>query len=155
MNACKRSKPTERRHACATSVIALVVAGVAATVTSPGLVGAQGNNVPPYPGDGITVLIPVSSNQPEPDPGPPTDMLVFTGRSLGTVNVAGCSTGEFPIQRAVLVDPDGGRASRNLEVVNITVLPQIPPGTRLRSFAFQTICSAGGVLYKRHTAVVE
>jgi len=143
--------PGRRKNRVSLSIglLVLTLAGFAVIVSSTSGARAQ------QPGEAISVLIPAAGNQPEPDPGPPTDMLVITGRSLGTVNVAGCGAGEHPLQMAILVDPDGGRASRRVEVININQGTPIPPGTRLLNFDFQTDCTIGGEAYKRYTAVVD
>lgn len=106
------------------------------------------------PGDPVSVLIPASGNQPEPDPGPPTDKLIYTGGRVTTVDAAGCQVGSFPLQNGVLVDPAAGRGGRIEGVITLTG-DAVPPGTKLKTFNFVTDCTAGGIAYKRYTAVVE
>ena len=118
------------------------------------LVSQPSNAGPPLPsGTSVTLFLDTSGNVPEPDPGPPTDMLVFTGGRTFLIAIPECFEARLPLQNAVLVDADGPRSSRLVSA--IVVGDPIPSGTRVTGFAPGVTCTSGGITYKKYTGTVE
>ena len=109
------------------------------------------------PGTPLTVYPEAGGNQPEPDPGPPTDKLVFTGGRTYQIELLGCTTKPLPLQNAVLVDADGPRTSRTVSVMtnHVGTSEPIPAGTRLAGITSAGSCASGGVVYREYSATVE
>ena len=119
------------------------------------LMSQPSNAAGPLPsGTAVVVLLDTSGNLPEPYPGPPTDMLVFTGGRTFLTELPGCHEGQLPLRSAVLVDAGGPRSSR---LVNVFVLgpDPIPPGTRVTGFVPGITCISGGIVYRKYTGTVE
>jgi hypothetical protein len=104
-------------------------------------------------GDTVVFLIAHSFPQPTP-PARPSDVLIFTGRSLGTLDTTGCLAGEHPVYQAILVDRDAARASRRIEVVVLSH-QEVSPGTRVNSLIAQSSCVSGGTTYNRYEGTVD
>ena len=136
-------------HSRHSSLSPLLIAITAACVF------AQTSSAQPFPpGTAVTLFLDASGNLPEPDPGPPTDMLVFTGGRTFVIEIPGCSIYPMPLQNAVLVDSDGGRSSRMVSVIVETVEP-VPPGTRLSGFVNAGPCTSGGIPCRKYAATVK
>ena len=106
-------------------------------------------------GTSVVVFLDTSGNLPEPDPGPPTDMMVFTGGRSFLAQLPGCSDTPLALQDAVLIDRDGPRASRHAKVFLAPGQDAVPAGTRLKNFASGIACLSDGIVYKKYTGVVE
>ena len=91
--------------------MAILLLGLVIAVIGTLLSDRPSNAAGPLPsGTFVEVYIDASGNQPDPDPGPPTDMLVFTGGPTDSTVLLGCE--EVAVrQDAILVDRDGGRSS--------------------------------------------
>jgi len=110
-------------------------------------------------GTEVTIFIEADSNQPEPDPGPPTDILVFTGGRSYSIELLGCSDQFLALQQAILVDADGPRSSRAVSVavppIAAAAATVVPAGTRLEEFRASGGCTSGGISYRRYIAKVQ
>ncbi len=137
-----------RKHV---AVVAVVIVSLAAVlVLRLHLAGAE-----PLPsGTVVTLFLPTNGNLPEPDPGPPTDKLVFTGGKVVESSLPGCSDSAMPLQNAVLVDPGSQRSGRIISVF-ISIADSVPPGTRLTGFNGSGNCISDGVTYRKYTATAE
>ena len=112
------------------------------------------------PGTPVTVYLEAAGNQPEPDPGPPTDKLVFTGGRTFSIELPGCTDTSLPLRNAVLVDANGPRSSRTVSAIariepSGTEVVAIPPGTRLIQFLSAGSCTSGGIAYRKYISIVE
>jgi len=132
------------------SIAVLGAVSVALSITS----SLSATPPPLASGTSIVVFLDTSGNLPEPDPGPPADMLLFTGGRTFLASVPGCSDHPLPLQDAVLVDADGPRSSRQVKVL-IDGPDAIPPGTRVKGFAPGIACLSDGIVYKKYTGTVE
>jgi hypothetical protein len=90
------------------------------------------------------------------------DMVIFTGRSSGTIDATGCGGGEHHVQQVMIIDPGGGRATRTR--VESIVLSQETPvrnGTRLTNLALvppgsvTPSCAIGSTGYDKYSGTVE
>lgn len=111
-------------------------------------------------GDTVQFLIPTASIQPEPEVGPKTDKLLYTGGSVTTSVGTGCATtGSYPIQNAILVDPGAGRSGRIVGIITTFQTgggsEALNPGTTIVNIAFLVDCSIGADTYKKYTGTVE
>lgn len=97
----------------------------------------------PQPGDKVVFVIPANSAI-----NTSVDKVLYIGRSPGGVVAGDCSADDTPrpLQQAVVVDPDGGGASRLGDLLTISVngsprTIQIPNGTRLKGLVRLPDCS--------------
>ena len=134
-------------HRAANWVLASVVGCGVLGGSSSTLIGQQR-------GDTIVFLVHASDPQPAP-PARPNDALLYTGRTIGFVDATGCEGGSFPLQRAVLVDRDATGAPLNLEVITISHVDPVAPGTRVRLLSFVRDCFIGGVPYNVYQGTAD
>ena len=138
--------------------LAACVERPATTVAGPSF-DISSNPVASLPsGTTVTFFLATAGNLPDPDPGPPTDVLVFTGRPTFLTTLPECNPDQLLVQDAVLVDAAGGGSSQKLSVFQDTTYGQgqlIPPGTRLLRFQVGDNCTSGGLGYRKYTASVE
>lgn len=86
--------------------------------------------------------------------GPEGDIIVFSGRSQGTVNVADCDLDrEGPLQSAVVIDPGEHRASRIREIIATSQDTPVRPGTRIGNL--QVLGQCAGTVYTKFQGLVE
>lgn len=75
------------------------------------------------------------------------DLVIFTGRSVGLINVEGCGfSPEGHIQSATIVDPGDNRATRLTNEI-VLVLPidtSAAAGTRVGNLSYVTSCDGPG-----------
>ena len=134
--------------------VAILVSGV--LVSSPSNAGQRLES-----GTSVILFLEASGNQPEPDPGPPTDMLIFTGGRTFSIELHGCSETSLPVQNAVLVDANGPRSSRTVSAFVMPVFVSgglffgLPSGTRLTGFQPAGSCISGGIRYRKYSTTVE
>lgn len=114
----------------------------------------QLNAAPLAAGTSVVVFLSTEGNLPEPDPGPPTDKLIFTGKKVIDTPLPGCSDSNMPLQNAVLVDPGTTRGGRIISVFVVSA-DSVPPGTRIGGFGQGVTCTSDGVTYKKFTGIVE
>ena len=134
-------------------IVAITLSGI---LVSPASKAGQ----PLESGTVVVFFLEASGNQPEPDPGPPTDMLLFTGGRIFSIELPGCSDILLSLHNAVLVDVNGPRSSRTVSVIAFPVpvageAVPIPPGTRLTSSNAAGGCISDGISYRKYYAVVE
>jgi hypothetical protein len=136
-----------------------IAALIGTLIGLPSNVPAQEAAGPLPSGTGVIVWLEASVNQPEPDLGPPTDMLVFTGGPTFLVDLDCFDEPEYR-QNAVLVDVNGRRSSRAVSViaqhahVEGEAVP-VTPGTRVTNFIPAGGCNSGGITYRKYVGTVE
>jgi hypothetical protein len=133
----------------ASSVLFVLILGIAVTPT-------QGQHLPD-PGVEVEFVVPNGS---EITAGTEGDIVIFTGRSQGTVDIGDCANGGF-LQTATVVDPGDGRATRLSYIVLthwsdrmwIKEAPPAPAGTRVGNLVHLGSCAS--TAYNRYRGVVQ
>ena len=85
------------------------------------------------------------------------DMVVFTGKSQGTVHPGSCGdpTIDNHVYQTVFVDPGAGRAARLTTVVVTSHPDGVAPGTRLVNLQLLNQCALGGANYTKYRSIVR
>lgn len=81
------------------------------------------------------------------------DVVVFTGRSQGTVAVGDCAAGDRHLQPAVIIDPGDGRATRVKDVIPTSQETPVRSGTRVGNLQPLGPCNNGQ--YQKFQGTVE
>ncbi len=136
-----------RKIGIAVSAI-LVVAALAA-------IGSFAWSAPLPSGTAVVVFLPTSGDVPQ-TLAEPKDQIVFIGGKVVDTDLPGCiSTGSFPLQNVVLVDPGSARSGRITGAVVGSQTEPIPPGTRVTELGTGVPCTSEGIDYLKFAGVTE
>src|SRR5438067_1890147 len=131
------------------SVVAVAVAvgagivAVAVSTLAPRAVFAQTN---------VTFLVPINIQVIPAGGTDPGDVLVFTGKPIGTMTLDACGGGtSSPVQDGVVVDQGGGRATRLTHVIVTSQTTPLAPGTKVTDLAAGGACHTNGADYGIYT----
>lgn len=84
------------------------------------------------------------------------DILVFIGKAASTENIGNCaSTGTYPVQTAVVIDPGAGQRATRIAGIIPTQVSDIPNGTKLGALASTGTCAIDGVIYVKFRGTVQ
>ena len=77
------------------------------------------------------------------------DVLIFTGRAIGTMETGTCgSTSSGPVHNAIVIDPgSGGRPTFDLTVIVVSQSDPVNPGTKLTDLHVVGGCEISGGPY--------
>jgi len=88
--------------------------------------------------------------------GSPTEMLLFIGGRAATVDASTCRGGtQQPLQKAIILDPQGRQGAKTVLVITTSQLEPVPPGTRLFAVSLDTACTVGSEPYFRYRETVQ
>lgn len=91
-------------------------------------------------------------------PGPEADIVLFTGKSIGTTVAGACDidgTAQRHLQAVTVVDPGAGRAGRRFEVIVLGREEAVRPGTRLTNLTVVSNCQNSDGHFVRVRGFVE
>lgn len=83
------------------------------------------------------------------------EVLVFTGRPLGTTDPGNCSAASLHVQNAVYIEPGKHQPALLTVLVLRPSDDPVPPGTKLVNLQTLSTCTISGVEYTKYRGEVQ